>query len=277
VTQNVSTGYERPTVGDTPGEATSTKDVAKDQAADVASSASEAGQHVAGVAKDQAGEVAAEAGRQVKDVFGQATSEINRQAGEQQQRVAGGLRSLGTELGSMAERSDESGVASDLARQASSMVHDAADWLEQRDPGTLLDEVKSFARRRPGMFLAVALGAGLAAGRLTRGLKDDASSSSGPAGGYPGAGAGYQGTGAGYTGTGASGAGTVRPPVSTQPQSAGTTTGAGAVPLVETENYGRDGEFEATYVESGFVEVGPLPTPGVPSYGDESYRDGEAR
>jgi hypothetical protein len=42
-----------------------------------------------------------------------------------------------------------------------------------------VDEVQSFARRRPGVFLALAAAAGLVAGRLTRGIK--AASSDGPA------------------------------------------------------------------------------------------------
>src|SRR4029077_10670527 len=46
----------------------------------------------------------------------------------------------------------------------------AAGWLADRDPGALLDEVRSFARRKPGTYLAIALGAGVLAGRLTRGL-----------------------------------------------------------------------------------------------------------
>ena len=46
-----------------------------------------------------------------------------------------------------------------------------ASWLENRDPGSLLEEVKSFARQRPGTFLLVAAGAGLLAGRLGRSLQ----------------------------------------------------------------------------------------------------------
>src|SRR4029077_14443993 len=42
--------------------------------------------------------------------------------------------------------------------------------LAARDPGILLDEVRSFARKKPGTYLAIALGAGVLAGRLTRGL-----------------------------------------------------------------------------------------------------------
>jgi hypothetical protein len=212
VTQDVSTtGYNTPAYTEGPDDSSSTKDVAKDQAAGVAGSAKDAGQHVAGVAKDEAGNVAAEATRQARDVVGQARAEIAQQASDQQQRVAGGLRSIGTELSSMADRSDQPGMAADLAREASAKVQEVAEWLEQRDPGSLLDEVKTFARRRPGAFLAIALGAGLAAGRLTRGLKDEASGSdvsSGATGDYrtngSGTASGYTpaayrtGTGAGY-------------------------------------------------------------------------------
>ena len=45
-----------------------------------------------------------------------------------------------------------------------------ASWLDGRDPGSLLTEVKSFARQRPGTFLLLAAGAGVLAGRLSRSL-----------------------------------------------------------------------------------------------------------
>jgi len=174
-TESSTTEYNRLPPADNSAGQTPTTDVAKDQASNVASSASSAGQHVAGVAKDQAGNVAAEASRQAKDVVGQARAELTQQAVQQQQRVAEGLRSIGTELSTMADRNEQPGLATDLARQASTRAHEAPQWLEQREPSGLLDEVKTFARRRPGAFLAIALGAGLAAGRLTRGLKDESS------------------------------------------------------------------------------------------------------
>jgi hypothetical protein len=153
--------------------------VAKDQAADVAGSAKDATAHVATVAKDDATHVATEAKDQARNVLDQARTELGEQAADQQQRVADGLRSLGSELGSMADGSQKPGIATDLAQQASAKVYEVADWLENRDPSSLLSEVRSFARSRPGTFLAIALGAGIAAGRLTRGLKDDSSSSTG--------------------------------------------------------------------------------------------------
>lgn len=194
----------------------STTDVAKEQASNVTQGTKEAGQHVAGVAKDQAANVTAEAGRQAKDLLHQARSELTDQAGTQQQRVAEGLRSLSQELHGMSRNSEQSGVATDLAKQGAQLTEQAASWFNDREPAALLNDVRSFARQRPGAFLLLAAGAGLLAGRLTRGLKDDASSSSdgGQAGGYsnPTYSGGYQASGSysgdryqgSYTGAGAS-------------------------------------------------------------------------
>ena len=166
------------TIDDMTAESPGTVDVAKDQAAQVGQNAAGAGQYVAGVAKDQAQNVVAEAGSQAKDLLGQARTELTEQAGQQQQRLAAGLHALGDELHSMARHSEQPGVATDLARQGASRSHGAASWLESREPGHLVEEVKSFARQRPGTFLLAALGAGLLAGRLTRGVKDAGSDDS---------------------------------------------------------------------------------------------------
>lgn len=157
----------------------STTDVAKGEAADVARSASEAGQQVVGVAKEQTQEVTAEAGRQARDLLRQTQSELADQAGTQQQRLADGLHALADELGSMADRSERPGTATDLVRQAADRSHEAASWLRDREPGAVLDDIRDFARRRPGVFLVLAAGAGLLAGRLTRGLKESSGSDTG--------------------------------------------------------------------------------------------------
>ena len=151
----------------------STAEVAKHQASNVAGGAAEAAQHVAGVATDQAAQVTAEAGRQVKQLLGQAQSELSTQAQTQQEKLAGGLHSVGDQLKAMANNADEPGLATDLAHQAADKAHQFAGWLDARDPGSVLNEVRSYARQRPGTFLAIALGAGLVAGRLARGLAAD--------------------------------------------------------------------------------------------------------
>lgn len=167
-----------PSVPSSAADDQSTAELAKEQAADVAQTGVQAGQHVASVAKEQAGNVTAEAGRQAKDLLGQARSELSQQATAQQQRVADGLKSLSEQLHSMSRHSDQPGIAADLARQGAQVTEQAASWFDGREPGALLDEVRSFARRRPGTFLLMAAGAGLLAGRLTRGLKDQSSDGS---------------------------------------------------------------------------------------------------
>ena len=145
-----------------------------------AQTASEAGQHAAHVAKEETKKVASEAGNQARNLLNDAGGELREQAAVQQERLAGGLRSLSSQLSEMADSSGEQGVASDLARQASERARAVAQWLEAREPGSLVEEVKGFARQRPGVFLGIAAGAGLLAGRLTKALAAPSSSSSNP-------------------------------------------------------------------------------------------------
>jgi len=123
------------------------------------------------VATEQAKEVASEAGHQAKALLDQARSELVDHAASQQDRLAEQLHSLSHELGSMAAASQQEGLATDLAQQASRQVGTVAHWLSQREPGSLVGELKDFARNKPSTFLAVAAGIGLVAGRMTRGVK----------------------------------------------------------------------------------------------------------
>lgn len=144
---------------------------AQQKASDVAGSAVDATKQVAGTAQEQASRVTHEAGRQLSDVLHQGRSEAMAQAQQQQSRAAGGLRSLGAQLASMADGADQ-GMARDATRQLADRAHQVAGWLEDRDPQGLLDDVRAYARRSPGMFLALSLGAGVLAGRLARGMAD---------------------------------------------------------------------------------------------------------
>ena len=162
-------GTTPPAVTSTDGGASKT-DAAKGEAADVKRQAADSAQTVAETAKTEAANVAAEVKTNARDLLHQAKSDLTDQAGTQQQRVAEGLRSISTELHTMAAASDQPGVATDLVRQAAERSSAVAGWLDGRDPGSLLTEVKSFARQRPGAFLLLAAGAGVLAGRLSRSL-----------------------------------------------------------------------------------------------------------
>ncbi len=151
------------------GEPPSAAAVAREEAADIGQHARQAGGQVTQTATDQARQVAAETGQQARDLLAEARGQARDQASAQQQKAVRQLRSVADELGQMAANGGESGMATEFARQAAGRLHGVASWLDQREPADLLDEARSFARRRPGAFLIGAAIAGLAAGRLTRG------------------------------------------------------------------------------------------------------------
>lgn len=163
-----------------------TAQTARDEASNLAHNAADSGRDVLGEAKTQARGVAAEAGQQAKNLLGEAQSQLAKdtlnnvrtdamgQVSQQKQKAAGGIRTFSDDLRSMSEGA-EGGLAVDLARQLADRSGSVASWIDDREPGDLVDELKRFARRRPGVFLAAAVTAGVLAGRLTRGAKDAAS------------------------------------------------------------------------------------------------------
>lgn len=150
-------------------------DAVKQEATDLKDTAATQAKDVLGTAKDEAATVVGEAKTQAKDLYAQTQRELSEQANTQQQRLAGGLRSVSDELGSMATNSEGSGVASDLVQQVSGRLSAAATWLGDRDPGSVLREVKRYARRKPGTFILAAAIGGIVVGRLTRALAANAS------------------------------------------------------------------------------------------------------
>jgi hypothetical protein len=163
----------------------STSEIAKDEAKNVGQTAAEAGSQVASTAAEQAKEVAQETQRQAMDLLDQGRAQLKDQTITQQHKAAQSLTSLATELRGLADGTSDGapGPARDLLHQASGMVEQLAGKLQNREPAELLDEVRSFARRRPGMFLFGAAAAGVVLGRLTSGMKaahnEDSSSRSG--------------------------------------------------------------------------------------------------
>jgi len=150
----------------------STKDVAKDQAGNVASTAAQAGSQVASTAADQAKQVTQETKRQAQDLIAQGRSQLQDQARTGQQKAGEGLTGIAQQLRTMVEGGGEAptGPAADLVRQAGDKIEELATWVQAREPGDLVQEVRAFARRKPGVFLLGAAVAGVVAGRLTTGV-----------------------------------------------------------------------------------------------------------
>jgi len=191
----------------------STADVAKDEAKNVQQTAVQAGGQVASTATDQAKQVAQETQRQAKDLLDQGRTQVREQAISQQQKAGQSLSSLAQELRGLADgtSSGAPGPARDLLQQGAGMVESFASKLQNREPAELLDEVRSFARRKPGLFLLGAAAAGVLAGRMTRGVtaahSDSGTSSSGTVGyraqsNYVDPTPSYAATTSTYTGTG---------------------------------------------------------------------------
>jgi len=154
------------------GESGSAATGVKERASEAASQVGDAGRDVAQDAKEKARDVAHEAKDRARGLVDQTRTELADQARTQQERLAGGLRSLGDELRQMADGTEDPGYATDLVRRAGDATGQVAQWFEDREPSSVLHEVESFARRRPGTFLLLAAGAGLLVGRLVRGMKD---------------------------------------------------------------------------------------------------------
>lgn len=144
--------------------------VARDEVAGVSRTTTNAGKEVAGTAVEQAKQVAREAETQARDLIGEARTQVRSQAQTGQRKAAETLRDLADELRQMAQSGSQSGPAGEVVRQAADKLTGVADWIGQREPSDLLEEVRGMARRRPGMFLLGAAASGVLVGRLTRGV-----------------------------------------------------------------------------------------------------------
>ena len=167
----------------------STADVAKDEARNVGQTAAQSASQVASTATDQAKEVVAETKAQAQDVLAQGRDQLRQQVVSQQQKAGQGLAGLAEALRGMAEgNAPAPGPAADLVKQGAGKVEEFANLLQNREPADLLEDIRSFARRKPGAFLLGAALAGVVAGRLTSGVKaahtDSGPSSSGGSGTY---------------------------------------------------------------------------------------------
>src|SRR5690349_548949 len=183
-----------------PAEGSSTKERAQ-QAADTAK---QEGAHVADTAVNEAQQVVGEAKDKAADLLSDARTQLDQQSKSGLQALASKLEELSGEVDSMVQGSNTQGMVTDLARQLSEKTRALSNRLSEREPKDVLEDVRGFARQRPGTFIAGAVVAGVVAGRLTRAAKqahDEPSASSGS----PTAAAGPEPTQSGHSGASAVG------------------------------------------------------------------------
>jgi hypothetical protein len=142
---------------------------AGEEAANVADTATEGIREVADEVRTQAKAVAGQARQQVDGVVDQAREEIRQQAEQRNDQAAGQLRTLSERITALVEgRPEGAGPLVGLLQDAEDQVRRLAGRLEQRGPQGVMDDVSTFARRRPGMFIAGAVGVGFLVGRAVR-------------------------------------------------------------------------------------------------------------
>jgi len=155
----------------TEGTTATTARAAKEQAGEVAGTATAAAGDVAGTAKEQAGNVISEAVTQTQDLIGHAGEQVSAQAAEQTQRLTGNIRQLASQLTDMARAGEQGSTAHSLVQSVADQADRAAAYLDGKQPGELVADLQEFGRRRPGTFLIGAAVAGIAVGRLAGATK----------------------------------------------------------------------------------------------------------
>lgn len=151
-----------------PGSESSGGPEAASKAKDLAREGQHSAEKVMDSAKQEASMVAEQARDKASHLLDELGADVRIQASEQQRKVAANLRDISNEFRQMLDSSQTHGTATNLVDQAADQTGRAAEWLDTREPGDLVDELKGFARRKPMAFLGIALGAGLLAGRITR-------------------------------------------------------------------------------------------------------------
>jgi hypothetical protein len=163
-----ATASGNPASSDSPGAAEVAK-AAAGKASDVAGAAVDNAKNVAAEASSQAKAVVSQAKGQVQSLAEQTKGELMTQAETKGQQAASGLRTLSEQIAALAEgRPGDAGPLTHLVQDAQHRVSALASRIDDGGPQGVLEDVTSFARRRPGVFLLGAIGAGFLAGRLVR-------------------------------------------------------------------------------------------------------------
>jgi hypothetical protein len=149
-------------------EASAVASAARDETHNVKETAREEVQHVTETARSQAGEIVGEAKDKARDIAGDLRDEARRRADEQGARAADALHDASRQLRAMAQGEPASGMLVDVAQQAAQRVDGFASRLESGGFESIVDDVRSYARRKPGTFLLAAGAAGFIIGRLAR-------------------------------------------------------------------------------------------------------------
>jgi hypothetical protein len=153
-----------------PEQAQAAKDEAINQASDLKDTALE---HV--------GAVTADAKEKASNVAHDVRRELETQGDAQAKRAASALHDVGAQLSDMAN-AGQPGPVSEVTRQLADKSRQVASRLEQDGVQGVGDDLRRFARRQPGLFLAAAGVAGFVVTRILRNAQGSGLPSQQPSG-----------------------------------------------------------------------------------------------
>ena len=152
----------------TESKAEETKEAAKQGVAEVAGTAQEQASALVEATKQQGAEVARDAKEHAQDLMGQTRDQLRAQANDQMRSLAETVHAIAQQLDGLTNGQPQQGMVLDMANQIASSAHRIGDHLDQGGMQAVVGDVKQFARRRPGAFLAASLLGGVVAGRMLR-------------------------------------------------------------------------------------------------------------
>jgi plasmid stabilization system protein ParE len=142
-----------------PEQAQAAKDAAINQASDLKDTALE---HVGAMTDD--------AKAKASDVVQDVRRQLETQGEAQAKRAASALHDVGTQLSEMAG-AGQTGPVADVTRQLADTSRRVATRLDESGVQGVGDDLRSFARRQPGLFLAAAGLAGFVVTRMMRSIQ----------------------------------------------------------------------------------------------------------
>lgn len=179
----LASGRSRAVADQASEEAQSVVSTAAERSGEIARVAKEDARVVAETVRARAGEVTEQLATQGRSLVDETRYQLQSQARAGTERIAGGLRSAGEQAQALAEgRPEEAPQLSEYAWKVADNCYGAADKLhalaediEVRGFGGVLEELQTFARRRPGTFLLGAVAVGFGVGRLVKATGDEES------------------------------------------------------------------------------------------------------
>lgn len=150
---------------------------AADEGKEVVETARRDALELASTAKEQVSDISREVVEQGRGLLEETRTQLEDQANTQVEQLAQTLRRFGSETQALAEgRTSEAGELPGYLENVSGRLEGWADDLEARGVEGLVEGVKTFARRRPAVFLLGATAVGFGVGRLIRAKSEDSES-----------------------------------------------------------------------------------------------------